>query len=48
MKAARGEGARCTHRGESGTRKAIAEGDDLIEEVVVGLLGRLREFNLAN
>jgi hypothetical protein len=43
-----GKGARCTHRGESGTRKAIAEGDDLIEEVVVGLLGCLRELNLAN
>jgi len=36
------------NRGESGTRKAIAEGDDLIEEVVVGLLGCLRELNLAN
>ena len=48
MKVVRGERARCTHRGESGTRKAIAEGDDLVEEVVVGLLGSLRELNLAN
>jgi hypothetical protein len=37
-----------THGGEPGTREARADGGDLVEEMVIGLLGGLRQLDLAD
>ena len=47
MNAYRGEWRR-THGGEPGKREAITEGEDLLEEIVIGLLSSLCELYFAD